>query len=158
MENRMKKTFAKILAVANLALMQVSTAQAGDLMVTDAIARESHIKAARTGAIYFNLMNHGAKPDRLIGLSAEIAEAAELHQTSNADGIMRMRPVEGVDLPAGATVKLSPAETHVMLFGLKAPLVKDQSFKLTLDFETAPDETITVLVGKTTHMDHTHDE
>jgi copper(I)-binding protein len=56
----------------------------------------------------------------------------------NMDGeVMRMRPVEGVRLPAGKTVELKPGGFHVMLMELKAPLVKDTSVPLTLVFRDA---------------------
>ncbi len=123
------------------------------MMVMNATARESHHKEARTGAVYLSIMNHGAKPDKLVGIKADVAESAELHSVTTTDGIMRMRPLGTIDIPAGATVNLSN-EQHVMLFGLKAPLKKGEFVRLTLDFETADDMMVDAEVGAVAHMDH----
>ena len=42
-----------------------------------------------------------------------------------------------MDIPPGGEAKLAPRGTHVMLMGLKAPLVAGKSFPLTLEFERA---------------------
>jgi copper(I)-binding protein len=154
---RMNKNFMKLLFVATSALLLSSIAQAEDMMAMNAVARPSHVKEALTGVIYLSVMNHGAKDDRLIGVKTDVAETAELHSVSNADGIFRMRPVESVAIAAGATVDLSK-DLHVMLFGLKAPLVKDNSIRITLDFETAPDLIVDVPVGEQMHLEHAHEE
>jgi periplasmic copper chaperone A len=100
-------------------------------------------------------MNHGAKPDKLIGIKTDAAESAELHNVTNIDGVFRMRPVADVEIAAGATVDLKDT-MHIMLFGLKQPLVKDNSVRITLDFETAPDLVVDVPIGDTKHLDHSN--
>jgi copper(I)-binding protein len=52
-------------------------------------------------------------------------------------GVMKMYPVDGVDLPAGKTVKLAPGGYHVMLMGLNAPLQAGRSIPVKLTFELA---------------------
>jgi periplasmic copper chaperone A len=121
----------------------------------DAVARPSHVKESRTGSIYMSVMNHGGAADKLIGVKTDVAESAELHSVSNVDGIFRMRPVADVAIAAGATVDLSK-DMHIMLFGLRAPLVKDNSVRITLDFETAPDLVVDVPIGDDVHIDHAH--
>jgi periplasmic copper chaperone A len=155
----MTKTFAKNILAANLAFSALvffaPTASADDMMVMDAVARPSHVKESRTGSIYLNVMNHGSKPDKLVGVRTDAAETAELHSVSNIDGVFRMRPVADVAIGAGATVDLTK-DMHIMLFGLKAPLVKDNSVRITLDFETAPDLVVDVPIGDDVHIDHAH--
>ena len=51
--------------------------------------------------------------------------------------VMRMREVGTIDVPAGGTVELQPGGLHLMLMGLKKPLVAGQAFPLTLRFEKA---------------------
>jgi periplasmic copper chaperone A len=125
------------------------------MMVLDATARPSHVKESKTGSIYLSVMNQGAKPDKLIGIKTEAAESAELHNVTNIDGVFRMRPVANVEIGAGAKVDLRN-EMHIMLFGLKQPLVKDNSVRITLDFETAPDLVVDVPIGDDVHIDHAH--
>jgi periplasmic copper chaperone A len=50
---------------------------------------------------------------------------------------MKMRPLDGVEVPAGGTAEFSPGADHIMLIGLKAPLKAGDRFALTLRFEKA---------------------
>jgi periplasmic copper chaperone A len=155
----MIRNIAKYLRPANIAFALVvwgtSAAAANDMMVMDPVARPSHLAEAKTGAVYFSIMNHGAKADKLIGVKTPVAEVAEFHESSQQDGVFRMRPMDEIALPAGATVDLTK-ELHVMLFGLNKPLKKDDGFQMTLDFETAPDLVVNVVVGDVVHLEHAH--
>jgi copper(I)-binding protein len=51
------------------------------------------------------------------------------------NGVMRMRPLEGLDVPKDGTVELKPGGTHVMLMGLKQPLQSGATLELDLKFE-----------------------
>jgi copper(I)-binding protein len=107
---------------------------AGDLVVENPWARES---VTPTGAAYLTVRNGGDQDDRLIGVSAAVADRAELHSSTMQDGVMRMRPVEAAEVPAGGEAVLEPGGLHVMLIGLRAPLEEGSSFALTLEFEKA---------------------
>jgi len=98
-----------------------------------------------TGAAYLTLTAHD-QGDRLTGASTPVADMAELHQSSEDHGVMRMRPVEGLALEPGKPVALSPGGMHLMLMGLKQPLKQGASFPLTLTFEHAPPVTVQVPV------------
>jgi hypothetical protein len=62
--------------------------------------------------------------------------------------VMRMRQIDGIDLPAGKTVELKPGGMHLMLIGLTKPLREHDSFPLTLVFEHARGVEVEVEVGK----------
>lgn len=116
----------------------------GDLAVTGAWARAS-AGGARTGAGYLTISNTGTHDDKLIGAAApDVAESVGLHTHIKDGDIMRMRPVEAIDVPAGGTATLAPGGFHLMLMGLKAPLEAGQSFAVTLTFEHAGDVTVTL--------------
>ncbi len=51
--------------------------------------------------------------------------------------MMKMRAVEGIDLPPGAKVQLRPGGYHVMLESLKQPLKAGDVVPLTLNFQKA---------------------
>jgi copper(I)-binding protein len=51
------------------------------------------------------------------------------------NGVMRMRPIEALDIPANGTVELKPGGTHVMLMELKQPLQAGAALELDLKFE-----------------------
>jgi hypothetical protein len=60
---------------------------------------------------------------------------------------MSMQEMDALDLPAGTLVQLVPGGYHIMLFDLAKPLVVGETFDLTLDFDQAPDSTVTIEVS-----------
>ncbi|MGD0107653.1 MAG: copper chaperone PCu(A)C [Rhodopila sp.] len=130
------------------------------IMVHEAWARAS-AGASTTGAAYVTLMG-GSHPDSLIGASTPVAATAEVHETINDNGVMKMRPLAALPLPPGQMVTLAPGGTHIMLTGLRKPLTAGESFPLTLTFAHAAPVTVDVKVralGQTAPMaghDHMH--
>ncbi len=135
----------------------------GPIAVSGAWARATPPQAP-TGAAFLTLANTGADPDRLLAANAKVSRTVELHMHMAMDGVMRMRPVEAIDLRPGKTVALEPGGLHVMLIGLDAPLKEGASFPLTLAFEKAGDVTVSVdvvgpgaMTGPATTPAMTHD-
>jgi len=104
---------------------------------------------APNGAAYFRVENHGSEPDRIISARTDIAETVELHVHDMEGGMMTMRQVESIEVPAAGEVLLKPHGLHVMLFGLNQPLVDGESFKLTVVFEKAGELDLTVDIKRT---------
>ena len=78
-----------------------------------------------------------AQTTRLVAVSTPVAGVAEIHEMKMDSGVMKMRAVPGLDLPANQAVELKPGGYHLMLMDLKAPLAKDASVALTLTFKNA---------------------
>ena len=110
--------------------------RAGDIEVTDAWAR-APIGAMKASAAYMTIVNHGSRDDRLVGARTPVTDKAALHTHSMAEGVMRMRPVEAIALPAGGRAVLEPGGDHVMLMGIEQPLAAGDRIPLTLVFEHA---------------------
>lgn len=72
----------------------------------------------------------------LVGVSSSIAAVAEVHEMTMDNGIMKMRAMTRLDLPAGKAVALKPGSYHIMLMELKQPLKKGESVPLILKIET----------------------
>jgi len=87
-----------------------------------------------TGVAYFVLRNSSQEGDRL----------PELHTHIHEGDVVRMRKLDAIEIAPASTVALEPGGLHVMLIKLKQPLVKGQSFPLTLVFERAGSVTIQV--------------
>lgn len=90
-----------------------------------------------TAAVYATISNRGSKPDRLTGASCPVAQSTEIHQDINDNGIMRMRPVAGIDIPPGQTLRLTPNGYHLMLMGTKQRLTRGSTISCTLTFRDA---------------------
>ncbi len=102
--------------------------------------------AGQSGGGAFLKITGGAASDRLLSASAGVAKMVELHTMEMDGNVMRMRPVEGVDVPAGKTVELKPGGQHIMLMGLTQTLKSGASFPLTLKFEKAGELKVDVQV------------
>ncbi len=77
------------------------------------------------------------QPLELVGLSTPAAGLAEVHEMKLEGEIMRMRPLQKLELPAGRTVELKPGGHHLMLQDLKQPLRAGSTVPLTLVFRDA---------------------
>ncbi|KAB7646345.1 hypothetical protein GGQ62_002927 [Polymorphobacter fuscus] len=94
--------------------------------------------AGKVGAGFVAITNAGTSPDRLLSATSPAANKVEIHTMTMDGGIMRMRPLpDGIAVPAGGTTSLAPGGNHLMLIGLKAPLVEGTLVPLTLNFATA---------------------
>jgi periplasmic copper chaperone A len=121
--------------------------RAGSLVVEAPWARATPGGAAIAGG-YMRIRNQGREPDRLTGGTAAVAASVELHETSIAAGVARMRPVEaGLVIRPGETVELKPGGLHLMMLGLKRPLKQGDVIKGTLVFEKAGTVAVEYRVG-----------
>ena len=136
----------KLLAfAAGIVLASAALAQTNQLEVSNAWAGATPGKA-ENGAAYLTILS--PTTDRLVSISSPVAKKAELHTTSMAGMVMQMRPLAGLDIPAGRPVTLKPGGEHIMLLGLNRPLQEGESFPLTLNFERAGPLTVTGAVQK----------
>jgi copper(I)-binding protein len=134
------------LAAAALACaLAALPALAGELAVTNAWSRATP-PVAKVGVIYFTLRNDTRKSDRLLKLSTPVAAKAEVHRTEVQDGIARMREVAVLHVEAGQTLEFEPGGMHVMLIGLREPLVGGRTYDLDLLFEVAGPRKVKVTV------------
>ena len=98
---------------------------------------------AQAGAGYFQIVNKGDQPDRLIGVTADFPRVM-IHTTQMDGDIARMVHLDAVDIPAGETVTFAPGGLHVMFMGLNGdPFETGESFDAVLVFETAGDVPVT---------------
>lgn len=104
----------------------------------------SHVHARATApgqtsaAVYLTITNSGRAADRLTKIESPVAASAELHTMSMAGSVMKMREVEGLSLaPASTTAMRAGEGHHIMLNGLRHPLLAGQTIPLTLTFKKA---------------------
>jgi copper(I)-binding protein len=117
----------------------------GDIKIEHPWARAT-AASGQTGVVYLKLENDGTVPDRLVAAASPAADTVELHTNLMENGMMMMREVKAIDLGPDAPVVLAPDGLHIMLIGLKEPLVKGKRFPLTLTFEKAGSVTVEVAI------------
>jgi len=76
-----------------------------------------------------------AKSAALVGARSPVCKDAEIHEMTMNDGIMKMRPVPRVVLPAGKPVEMKPGGYHLMLVNLARPLREGETVPVTLVIE-----------------------
>ena len=104
------------------------------LMASDVQVRATAPGMMATGG-YLTIHNHSDKAARLVGVAADFATKAEIHSMVHENGVMKMRPLpEGIEIPAGGTVKLAPGGLHLMLMGLTQILQAGQMLEVELTF------------------------
>jgi copper(I)-binding protein len=81
------------------------------------------------------LTNNSAKERTLVAVSTPQARAVEIHESSQVEGMWRMRRLSSIVIPAGSSYELQPGGPHLMVFGLvQTPLDGDTVwFSLRLD-------------------------
>ncbi len=116
---------------------------------------------ATNGVVYVSVVSPTA--DAIVGAAvpADIADAAELHETMGGsgtspmpnmpematDGQMTMAPVDSVALDANVPVAFEPGGKHIMLTDLKAPLTAGTTFTITLTLKSGATLPVTVTVA-----------
>lgn len=105
------------------------------VQVADPWVRATVPQQRATGAF----MTLTAKSDaRLVSVASPAAKVVEVHEmTMGADNVMRMRAIDGLDLPAGKPVELKSGGYHVMLIDLTAQVKEGDHVPLTLTVELA---------------------
>lgn len=128
------------------ALATFPTLAAADMTIADPYARAAGAMA-RSGAAFMTITNGGETDDRLVAVDSDVAERVELHTHITDGEVMRMVELEnGIELPAGETVRLERGGLHVMFLGLTRALATGDEVEITLTFEHAAELVVSVPV------------
>jgi copper(I)-binding protein len=125
-------------ALFALSLLQFSVSQlhaedykVGSIQITQPWARATP-KGASAGAAYMTVTNSGTTAQHLNCVSSDVATECQIHEMSMDGGVMKMRPLQGgLEVKPGETVTLKPGSFHLMLVGLKQPLLPGTSIEAT---------------------------
>jgi copper(I)-binding protein len=121
--------FAMKKSVAAALLLALAAAAHAQVSVTAPWVRATVPAQKSTGA-FMHLQS--ATPARLVGVSSPVAATVELHKMEMTGSVMKMGPVDSIELPAGKGVNLASGGYHIMLTGLKRQLKAGDTVVLTL--------------------------
>jgi uncharacterized protein YcnI/copper(I)-binding protein len=114
-----------------------SAVKLGDLELTEATSK-AMLPGQPVGGGFVTISNTGKQDDRLISATSSIAGKVELHEMAMANDVMKMRKLDdGIAIPAGETVKLTPGGLHFMFFQVKKPFAEGDMVPVRLTFEKA---------------------
>lgn len=151
----MKKVL--IAAVAILAMGTLSSCGSSDeaskesaIVIENPVVRSidaASYKNEKTGKYmtgsFMTITNNGDKDVTLIGGSSPIAGIVEIHEV--IDGMMQPM-ANGLDIPAGKSVKLRMGGYHVMLLELSKEIKAGDETEVTLRFSDGTEQTVTAPV------------
>ena len=129
---------ALALAAAMLMLASPGTALSDPPQTISVVKAWSRATAPGTsvGVVYFEIINPGAA-DTLQSIQSPVAARVEMHSASTVNGMMQMREMPAVDVPAGSSLKFEPGGLHAMLMDLRHPLTEGERIPVTLKFAHA---------------------
>jgi copper(I)-binding protein len=114
-----------------------AAAKLGDLDISGGYVR-AMLPGQPVGGGYITIHNGGSSDDRLTSVTSSAAGKVELHEMKMEGEIMKMREVkEGIAIPAGATVTLSPNSLHLMFKQVKTPFKQGGTVPVMLMFDKA---------------------
>ncbi len=123
----------KALLTASLLLLS-SNVWAASIAVEDAYVRLMPPTQTVTGA--FMVLKNASDDDRaVVSAESDVADKVELHTHQHENGVMKMRQVDQIEVPAGGETVLKPGGFHIMLIGLKQPLTLGQMVEIQMNMD-----------------------
>jgi len=119
----------------------------GDVVaIMNAWVREAH-SAAKVNAGYMTLVNASSEEVTLVKVESEAFENIEVHEMTSVDGLMEMREVTDLSIPAKGQIQFEPGGKHLMLMGPREHLATGQKVEMILTFESGKKQTVSVKVA-----------
>jgi len=101
-------------------------------------AAPASLPGQASAVVHLTIENMGTKADRLIKLASPIAENVMIHHMTTSGSIMKMREIDSLSIQPSAKIAMTRGNAyHVMMTGIKHPLVSGDRVPLVLTFEHA---------------------
>jgi len=116
------------------------------------------LPGAPNSAAFMTILNDSDQAVSILQASSPATEYCELHTHIHDDGVMRMRQVDKIEIPANGSVELKPGGLHLMFFNAQ-PLQEGQQVEITLTLSDGSQQTLTAPVKnllKQGHKMHHH--
>ncbi|KAA0918304.1 copper chaperone PCu(A)C [Dietzia sp. ANT_WB102] len=120
----------------------ITGANAGAVVLEDGWAKATDTDMS---GVFGTIRNPGESDLHLTGVSGEVGGTTELHETvPGGSGSMMREKEDGFVIPAGGELVLEPGGNHIMLMDLDQPITTGQQITITLLFDDAVEQDITV--------------
>lgn len=111
----------------------------------------SWVREANSGALanagYMTLVNTGAEQVTLLKVESATFSNIEVHEMATVDGLMEMREITDLVIPAKGKIQFKPGGKHLMLMGPQTRLTAGQRVELQLIFKSGQKQTLSVEVA-----------
>ncbi len=122
-------------------------AAADNLQITDAWIKNLPM-AVPVRAGYMHIFNNQSLEITIVSLESKSFESIEIHQSLEIDGMMSMRPVDTLPIPAGGSLELAPGGFHLMMMNPLEQLIPGKKITVTLHYQDKKTQTIEMEVRK----------
>jgi hypothetical protein len=137
------------------ALLYAAQGFAGEVVVSDAWSRAT---APGQDSAVVGLRITSQKDARMVALSSPAAAEAQMHSMTHENGMMKMRQLDSLTLPAKQEIVLGAGGDHLMLINLKKPLKAGDVIPMTLTVQFSDKSTeqvsVKAVVQPLTHAHH----
>jgi len=140
------KSFIQLLLTTAL-LLSAGLSFAKGVSIGDPYVREVP-PSVPTSASFLILKNDSDKEIALIKATSDVAKNVELHEHVHKDGMMKMRQVQKISVPANGETALKPGGYHIMLIGLTRKIKSGDVIDLSLEFDDGSQQAIKATVKK----------
>lgn len=135
------------LCIVFTCLFTTSSAIASDISIIDPYVRD--VAPGQTvSAAFMQIENSSDKTRFVVNAKSSISKVVELHSHVHENGMMKMRRIESIEVPANGKAVLEPGGLHIMLINLNDDLKIDQQVAITLEFKDGSTQEIMAPVRK----------
>ncbi len=144
-----KVRFSSDLAATESAskVLRETKSQPDSVEVKNAWVREAHPNAD-VNAGYMTLINTGSANVTIVSASSDAFEKVEFHDMAMKDGMMQMRELKGIEIPASGQVQFVPGGKHLMLKNPKRRVKDGDIVSVELMFSSGTAQTLNIGVKK----------
>lgn len=125
---------AAIIGLTTLSSFAALANQADHIQIENPFAREVP-PTAMASASFMTLKNNSTETIKLVSADSTVAQKVELHEHTNDNGVMKMRQIPNIEIPAQGETQLKPGGLHIMLINLNQGIKAGDQVKVELTFE-----------------------
>jgi hypothetical protein len=138
-------TRSLLMTVLLTSSFSVFAAVTEQVQVLDGYVREVPA-GQQISAAFMTVHNDDMSDHKIVSASSPAAKTVELHTHTHENGMMKMRQVPDIAIPAGGDTFLKPGGLHIMLIGLTQELKKDVPVSVIIKFEDGSEKILSLPV------------
>ena len=138
---------AALLLTALTTSLPLAAQTAAPLHIDAPYVRLAPPQAQATGA-FMQIRNTSDAERKLVKAESPVAKTVELHNHVNENGVMKMRPVTHIVVPAHGKAELKPGSYHIMLIEMKSELKEGDLVPISMSFDDGSTSEVEATVRK----------
>ncbi|WP_029935285.1 copper chaperone PCu(A)C [Thiomicrospira pelophila] len=142
-----RHTILAIALLSSLIGFNAMANQAADLEIENPFVREMPPTAPATGA-FMTMINSSDQDIAIVSAKSDAAKTVELHTHTHDNGVMRMREIPKILVPAMGQAELKPGGLHIMLINPTRALKEGDEVRIVVTLKDGSEQEIIAPVRK----------